>query len=301
MAFASTAALADGPAPAVPPTQADMQAAFVSTLRRLGEMLSKTPDIVVADVSGHAITRGDVAEALANLPPSGGRLTLEGAYHDAVKGLILQQALAIHPREAGIDKDPAIQRRIATYADALLANEYLSRTAGATVTDAMAHELYDRSVATQPGPEAVHARVIMVFTEQQAQDVMAALANGMDFAEAAVRFSRDATAQAGGDLGFVRLGTVLPELGAVIFALAPGQTSSYPIRAGGGLYLLKVEARRREPPPPFDNVRSGLIQQLSRNAVPGVIENAFNGLDVHDYGITGKGATSDSAAPSAAR
>ncbi len=278
-----------------------MEAAFLGSLRRLSELLAKTPDLVVAEIGDQSITRADVAEALANLPPTNGKRTLQSAYRDAIRGLIVQRALVIRAREAGIDKDPAIQRRIAAATDTILSTEYLRRSASAVVTDAMLHNAYDRDIANQPGLEAVRARIIMVQTPQEAADVQAALAGGMDFSQAAMKFSQDATAQVGGDLGYVRIGSVLPEIGAVIFSLAPGQTTAYPVQAGGALYLVKVESRRQQGPPSFEAVRGQLAQQLARDAVPQVVDKALAGLVVNDYGIMGKNAAASTPAATSSR
>ncbi len=291
---------ANSPAPAAPATPAESKAALARSVDYLNALLAKSPNIVVAEVAGYPITRGDVAQSLTNFPPNGERLTPKAAYDDAVRRLVFQHALALRARADGIDKEPDVQRRIEAFADTLLADEYVSRAAAGMVTDAMAHDLYDRTIAKEPGPESVDARMIFVPTQEQARAVTKALEGGMDFAQAAVKFSQDATAQAGGDLGYVRPGTVAPELATVIFALAPGQTTEYPIRTGSGWYFVKVEARRQEPPPSFDSVRGALIQQLSRTAVRGVVQQAMSGLDVHDYGINGKLAGSGSPPPPAA-
>ena len=51
------------------------------------------------------------------------------------------------------------------------------------------------------------------------------LAGGADFAAVAHRSNRDTSATHGGDLGFMRRENLTPEVGAIAFALAPGQTS----------------------------------------------------------------------------
>jgi peptidyl-prolyl cis-trans isomerase C len=281
-------AAASPAAQATPGTQAEMQAAFLGTLQKLSAFLAKSPRVIVAEVGGQPITRGDVAEALGTLPPSNGERTLDSAYQAALQGLITQRALVIRAREAGIDNDPPVRQRIAASADTILGNEYLRRTTAPGVTDQMVHDAYDARVAKQAGPVAVRARIIAVGSEQEAAHVKAALDSGTDFAAAASTFSKDATASRGGDLGYVRPGTVLPEIGGVIFALGPGQVSAYPIRSGDALYFVKVEDRKEMPPPPYEAVRSTLTQQLMRAAVPNALQQAKDGLAVKEYGIGGK-------------
>lgn len=288
--FASKALAAD-PVTTAPRTQAEMEAAFLATLHRLSDALTKTPDTIVAEIGDRAITRGDIADALGNLPPTNGTRSLDAVYHDAVEGLLVQKALEIRAREAGIDKDPAVQHRVATATDAILANEFLRRAAVPAITDQMVLDLYDQEVSGEPGPEEVQARVIMTNTVEQARKAMAALAAGAEFDDVALHFSKDASASVGGEIGFVRRGAVLPEIGAVMFALAPGQTTAFPIQVAGAWYIIKVEARQEHAPPSLEAVKPQLVQQLTRSGISAVVQQAVNGLTAHDYGMPGKDAS----------
>jgi peptidyl-prolyl cis-trans isomerase SurA len=93
--------------------------------------------------------------------------------------------------------------------------------------------------------------------EQQAQvlrdarGLVATLRNGGDFAALARQVSVAASAQAGGDLGWVRPSMILPELRDKLAQLAPGAVSD-PIVSPIGVHIFKLRERRRgdEPPPP---------------------------------------------------
>ena len=116
-----------------------------------------------------------------------------------------------------------------------------------------------------------------------------ALSKGGDFAALARSMSRDASAKAGGELGFVRLDAVSPGIGAVLFALSPGQTSAFPVRvAPNAWFIVKVEARRQQGTPSFESVRDRLAQQVMRASAPAAIQKAVAGLPTHDYGASGK-------------
>ena len=267
---------------------AEREAAFLGNLRQLNEMLATAPDRVVAEIGDRTVTRADVAEALTHLPPTNGTRSVEQIYREAVQGLLAQKALAIRAREKGIDKEPAVRQRAATGTDVLLANEYLRRAVPKTVTEDMLRDVYKRDIASQPGPEEVRARIIMTYTRSDADFALQRLAAGADFESVASIISKDASAKSGGDLGFVSLGAILPEIGAVVFALAPGQTTSFPVRTAEAWYIVKVEERRRRPPPSFETMRPALLQQLIRGAMPSAVREAMAGLPVRDYGLTGK-------------
>jgi len=83
--------------------------------------------------------------------------------------------------------------------------------------------------------------------QARAADIRADIVKGtLDFAEAAKEYSDDnATADKGGDLGFIKKGDMAPEFEAVAFALKPGQISE-PVRTPSGYELIKVEERKTE-------------------------------------------------------
>jgi peptidyl-prolyl cis-trans isomerase SurA len=69
------------------------------------------------------------------------------------------------------------------------------------------------------------------------------LAGGGDFDAAAKQYSEDSHAGAGGDMGWVAQGELLPELDAVLFSLEPG-TVSAPVKSRLGYHLLRAVERR---------------------------------------------------------
>ena len=77
----------------------------------------------------------------------------------------------------------------------------------------------------------------------QGQKVLGRLEAGEDFAKAAREVSKGPSAPEGGDLGWLRRGTIQKQLEDAAFALKDGQISGL-LRAGPGFHILKVEERR---------------------------------------------------------
>jgi parvulin-like peptidyl-prolyl isomerase len=96
--------------------------------------------------------------------------------------------------------------------------------------------------------EQVHARHIVVDTEEEAEGILAALEGGADFVALARQHSVDtATKDNGGDLGWFPRGLVAPELENAAFALQPGQVSE-PIQLGEGYHIVQVVEREAARP-----------------------------------------------------
>ena len=83
-------------------------------------------------------------------------------------------------------------------------NAVLSREIAPSVTDAALKAKYDTDIANKPGEEEVHARHILVETEDQAKKIIDQLNKGGDFAALAKANSKDPAAQNGGDLGVLQ-------------------------------------------------------------------------------------------------
>jgi parvulin-like peptidyl-prolyl isomerase len=96
--------------------------------------------------------------------------------------------------------------------------------------------------------EQVHARLIMVDTEAKAEELLAQLQAGADFAALARDHSMDvATRENGGDVGWFPRGLVAPELEAAAFALQPGEISDV-VYLGEGYHIIQVAERQAARP-----------------------------------------------------
>ncbi|MBN1876757.1 MAG: peptidylprolyl isomerase [Anaerolineae bacterium] len=92
--------------------------------------------------------------------------------------------------------------------------------------------------------EHIHARHILLNTEEEAQQILAQLQAGADFVSLAQQYSQDAsTRDLGGDLGYFPMGILTsPEVESAAFALQPGQISEV-IPSALGYHILQVIER----------------------------------------------------------
>lgn len=249
---------------------------------------SKAASTVVAEVDGRAITLGDVQDAIAQLPPTVASMPFADLFPGVLNKLIRQEALVVLAQRQALDEDPAIRRKVKAASDQALTNEVLHHEIAKTITEQMLLERYARDYANKPGPEEVHARNIMLRSEDEAMDALEQLKKGADFAELAHKVSQDTTAPVGGDLGWQQLDGFNAEIGAVVFALAPGQMTAYPVKSVGGFFIVKVEERRRRPALAFAEVRERILQTLLREGVTDEVAKAMAQVTVREYSIEGK-------------
>ena len=98
--------------------------------------------------------------------------------------------------------------------------------------------------------EEIHARHILLPTEEEAKAALARVKAGEDFAKVATELSKDPAGD-GGDLGWFTKDRMVPEFADAAFKLQPGQISD-PVKSQFGWHIIKVEERRMRTFPPFE-------------------------------------------------
>jgi len=137
-----------------------------------------------------------------------------------------------------------------------------------TPTEADLQKMYDENRASYVLDERRRARHIVISVTgdddaaalKKAEGVAAEARSGKDFAELAKKYSSDATAGQGGDLGFVQQKDFPGPLGDTLFALKVGEVSA-PVKSQFGYHILKLEEIQAGEAKPFAEVRAELDSQ----------------------------------------
>jgi peptidyl-prolyl cis-trans isomerase C len=169
------------------------------------------------------------------------------------------------------DRDD-VKRRILFERNKVLMETLLQDAGKAAVTDDAMHKVYDDAIKQMPPEEEVHARHILVPTEDEAKAIEAELKKGADFAALAKEKSKDPGAAEGGDLGYFTKDQMVPEFADVAFKLDKGQISD-PVKTQFGWHIIKVEDKRTKPTPTFDEVKTQLQTYVTHKAQAELVEN----------------------------
>ncbi len=130
----------------------------------------------------------------------------------------------------------------------------------------LAQSIFERVTSSVPTTaEQVHARHILVETEEEAQAILAKLQAGEDFAALARELSQDEnTREAGGDLGFFSRGQLIcPEVEEAAFALQPGQISGV-VQSQFGYHIVQVLEKTPDRPLPPELLNALKEQAFAR-------------------------------------
>lgn len=222
-------------------------------------------DAVVAKVGDTEIHQSDLDAAISTLDPQLGQLSDEQKRVAALSGTIDMKLLAKSASDEKLDQTPEYKARMAQIAERELHNAYFKKHVVDVVTADDVKARYEKEIATLPKQEEVHARHILLKTEDEAKAVIAELDAGKNFIELAKEKSTDPNKSEGGDLGYFGKGRMVPEFETAAFAMEKGTYSKAPVKSQFGYHVILVEDKRDAPPPPFEQVEPQVRQLVMRD------------------------------------
>src|SRR6202048_906629 len=220
---------------------------------------------VLAKVNGSEIRASDVALAEEELGPSLAQMDPATKKDNVLSFLIDMKIVAKAAEDKKVENNEDLKKRLAFTRNRLLMDSLLATEGKAATTDDAMKKVYEEASKQITGEQEVHARHILVETEDEAKAIAAELKKGADFAELAKKKSKDPGASDGGDLGFFTKDQMVPEFSAVAFTLEPGKISD-PVKSQFGWHIIKVEEKRNRKAPEFDQVKSQIETYVTRKA-----------------------------------
>jgi peptidyl-prolyl cis-trans isomerase C len=176
------------------------------------------------------------------------------------------------------DRDD-VKRRMNFEHNKVLMEALLGSVGRAAMTDDAMHKVYDEAVKQAPPEEEVHARHILVPTEDEAKAIEVELKKGADFATLAKQKSKDPGAAEGGDLGYFTKDQMVPEFADAAFKLDKGQISD-PVKTQFGWHIIKVEDKRTKPTPTYDEVKPQLENYVAHRAQAEFVEKVRSAANI---------------------
>ena len=226
---------------------------------------ARADDKVLAKVNGAEIRQSDVALAEEELGPSLAQMDPATKDENVLAFLIDMKIVSKAAEDKKVQDGEDFKKRLAFTRSRLLMDSLLASEGKAATTDDAMKKVYEAASKEITGEEEVHARHILVETEDDAKAVEEELKKGTDFAELAKKKSKDPGASDGGDLGFFTKDQMVPEFSTVAFALEPGKVSD-PVKSQFGWHVIKVEEKRKRKAPDFDQVKSQIETYVARKA-----------------------------------
>lgn len=215
----------------------------------------------IASVNGIAITEEEFS-AYAERRAGANAATLEPQMREQLLNeLINIELLAQAAKTAKLHEQSPLKEQLAFQRETAMADAAMTQYLESNpITEEDIRAEYEQRKGELGGTE-YKARHILVESQEQAQEIIAQLEGGADFAEVAKEHSIEPGAdQSGGDLGWFSPAQMVPPFAAAVSAMEPGTRSDAPVQTQFGWHVIKVEDKRAVPPPDFEQVS----QQIER-------------------------------------
>lgn len=256
---------------------------------------------VLARVGDEIITEEDVMGKLALVPEQfRDRFATPEAKEKLLEQTINTVVLINEARRLGIDKQPDVVQKVNEITNNIIIQELTRQVLQerVAVTEEEKKQYYNDNTENFFSPEKIDASLILFAVDEEtaetdraqkkqlAQDTIARLKTGADFAELARELSDDVqTARRGGKLGYFSKGkqellhgTVFEE---TVFSLEPGEMSDV-FEDSRGFYIVKMDDKRPEKQKTFEEAKNRIQQILMQDKQQSAFEDYLQALREKD-------------------
>ncbi|MEZ0278860.1 MAG: peptidylprolyl isomerase [Methylibium sp.] len=226
-------------------------------------------DTVVARVNGVDIKQSDLDFAASEVGPRVSNYVPADRRRVLLQYVIENELMAGAGEQGKLNETPNFSDRLKYHQRRALRDAYFESSIRNAVPEADAKKVYEEKIKEIKPEQEVRARHILVDTEDDAKAILERLNKGEDFATLAKEKSKDSNAE-GGDLGFFTRGQMLKPFEDAAFALDVGKISD-PVQTQFGWHVIKVEEKRDQALPSFDQVKEAIIAQLVQQKAQEVV------------------------------
>jgi peptidyl-prolyl cis-trans isomerase C len=221
----------------------------------------------LARVGSSVITRDDF-EAAARMNGAVYAQLGDSARYVLLDDLVKRLLLVESAKQQGLFRDSLFLEYTKTVREQVLRNALIGELTGGEVkvSEGEARAYYERQ-----GVEG-KCRVVYVQNRAMAEAARAELDRGTDFALVAARFNSGGQLPPGGDIGWVKGGSLVRALDEWLVSGPLNQVVGPVEQPGLGWFLMKVEERRKAALPAYDEVRGTIVSTLAQRKRGGALQ-----------------------------
>ena len=185
--------------------------------------------------------------------------------------LLLQEA-----EKRNLDKDKDILAKVDRYRKRLITEKLYRQIASerAKISEKEIQDYYQEHKDRFRQPERIRVRQILILVppnagpekvakaKKKAEEVLARVKAGEDFAELAKKYSEGPTAGRGGDLGYFTRGRMVPAFEKAAFSLKKVGDTSGLVRTKFGFHIIELTGRQPARELPLEEARDRIVRQL---------------------------------------
>ena len=244
-------------------------------------------------VNGKAITQEDVNTEL--MSATQGRLNqipadrLETFKKQVLQQLIGKEIIFDDAKKSGILNSPeykAEYNKLINRMKKELAVQVWQKKLldGIKISSKELKEYYNKNKDEFNEKESVHARHILVKTEEEAKKIISELSSlsgeklKAKFIELAKSKSTGPSGPKGGDLGYFTQGQMVPAFNAKVFSMKKGTVTKEPVKTQFGYHVIYVEDKKPAMTKKFDEVKTFIEQRLKMEKFKKVFKDKMDEL-----------------------
>ena len=245
-------------------------------------------DPIVATVNGQPIRLSELEEAQKALPQQYRNMPLQAVFPALLDRIIDSKLVVADGRKNKVGDEAAFKKRMAFVEEQVIQDYWLQREIAKKITAEKLQQRYQERLKSMPPEEEVHARHILVATEDEAKALIADLKKGGSFDKLARDKSTDkASGAEGGDLGWFKKSDMVKEFADAAFALKKGELTEIPIKTQFGYHVILLEDRRQAPPPAFEELAEPLKEELARETVTALLDQLRSASKIEKFTMDG--------------
>ncbi|MFH1784677.1 MAG: peptidylprolyl isomerase [bacterium] len=253
----------------------------------------KSDDKTLIRIAGDKVTVADFQKRLADIP------SYLKEYYKGEEGvktlldaLVKERVLLKEAELKGLYKNEEIKKRLELLRSQLLVEgmvEELKKTEIA-ITDNMAAEYFKKHRGEFATSDKVRVRHILLDTREEAEEVLAKVKDGVDFAELAREYSIDkVTAKNGGDVGYFGRGDFITEFEDEAFSMQKKEQVSGVVKTPFGFHILKLMDRKQKDNITLADVKEEVKKKLEKEKFEQWFEDKKKKLKVKvNYDLLGE-------------
>ena len=152
------------------------------------------------------------------------------------------------------------------------------------ISDAKIKDYYNKNKGEFEQKESVHARHILVKTEDEAKSIITELKSlsgqklQAKFEELAKAKSTGPSGPKGGDLGFFAQGQMVPAFNDKVFSMKVGSITTTPVKTQFGYHVIYLQEKKKAEVKSFKEVKSFIEQRLKMEKFKTVMKEKMDAL-----------------------
>ncbi|MBE1306248.1 peptidylprolyl isomerase [Clostridium botulinum] len=218
---------------------------------------------IVAIVNGQEITDRDVDNTILSFPKERQTyLNTEKGREELIKQMIDFELSYNYAKDMKFDETEDFKKQLEATKKQLLIQVAVSNAlARATVSEEESKKYYEENKEEFRTQELITARHILVDSEEEANNIYEEIKNGLDFSEAAEKYSKCPSKAQGGSLGTFTRGQMVPEFEKAVLEAEVDKVTEA-IKTQFGYHLIIVDNIKESMIKPFDEVKAMIDNKL---------------------------------------